>query len=441
MEMRLISAAPLTGTITLPGDKSISHRAALLAALAPGRSVITNYNTGADCLSTLGCLRALGAGIVLEGTTVTLEGRGAAGFQLLSETSPDLDAGNSGSTMRMLAGILASKPLVCRITGDESLLRRPMRRIIEPLSLMGARIDAREGGLPPLTIRGNRLKGIEYSVPVASAQVKSAVLLAGLGASGRTTVREPALTRDHTERMLPVFGASLDGGEREVSIEGGQQLHAAHYNVPGDLSAATFFLVAALMLPGSEITIENTGLNPTRNALLPFLHSLGARIEVTGQSVRDNEPRGTIHARYSELRPADDARARIAGSLTAELIDEIPALAVLGTRIAGGLEIRDARELRVKESDRIRTVVDNLRAMGAVVEEYEDGLAIEGPRQLRGAAIVSADDHRIAMAFAVAALAAEGESTLDRPEAAAVSFPGFFQTLGQMTRRAEMTIS
>lgn len=434
MGMKLVSATSISGTITLPGDKSISHRAALLASLAPGRSVITNYNTGADCLSTLRCLRELGARIGIDGTTVTLDGCGEQGFQLPSR---DLDAGNSGSTMRMLAGILASKPLVCRITGDDSLLKRPMRRVIEPLLKMGARIDARDGGFPPLTIHGDRLDGIEYMAPIPSAQVKSAVLLAGLGAAGQTTVREPAPTRDHTERMLPVFGVSVQAGDGAVSVEGGQPLHAVTYGVPGDLSAATFFMVAALMLRDSALTIENAGLNPTRDALLPFLRSLGAKVDVIHRSEQQNEPRGTIQVRYGELRPSEGVRARIAGSLTAQLIDEIPALAVLGTQIAGGLEIRDARELRVKESDRIRTVVGNLRAMGAAVEEFEDGLAVPGPQELHGAAIASADDHRIAMAFAVAALSATGGSTLDNPGAVAVSFPDFFPTLRQIARASE----
>jgi len=414
-------ARRLHGSLTLPGDKSISHRYAMLASVAEGLSTIHNYSTGADCHSTLRCIRALGIGVEAEGTRVRIHGRGLHGYRA---PQGDLDAGNSGSTIRMLSGLLAGQPFESRLVGDESLSRRPMQRILEPLRRMGAAIEARDGKFPPLVIRGGQLQPVEYEMPVASAQVKSCVLLAGLMAEGLTTVREPARTRDHTEVALREFGAEVETGSGWARVRGPARLEPRELTVPGDLSSAAFFLVAAAMLEGSDLVIENIGLNPTRAALIDFLVSAGADIQVLDIGMRHGEPVGVLRVRGSRL-----AGGVIEKGLAAALIDEIPVLAVMGAVSEQGLTVRDAAELRVKETDRIETVAENLRRLGIRVETAADGLRVEGRQRFRSGSVASFGDHRIAMAFAVAALSADGPVSIEGAEAASVSFPEFWDTL------------
>ncbi|MCL6507555.1 MAG: 3-phosphoshikimate 1-carboxyvinyltransferase [Bryobacteraceae bacterium] len=421
MTQRISPAARVRGTLRLPGDKSISHRYAILGSIAEGDTYIRNYATGADCRSTLACLRALGVPVEAQGAEVVIRGRGLHGLEAPATV---LDAGNSGSTIRMLAGVLAGQPFTSRIGGDESLSRRPMDRILRPLGLMGAEVEARQGRFPPLQIRGGPLHAIEYELPVASAQVKSCILLAGLYAAGTTAVIEPVRTRDHTEIALRQFGAEVEISGNRICVHGAPRLEGRQLEVPGDLSSASFFIAAALILPGSELILQDVGLNPTRTAVLDFLCSLGARIRILDVRERAGELVGDMEVRSSSLRGGV-----IEKGMTAALIDEIPVLAVLGALSEEGLTVRDAAELRIKESDRIATVCENLRRMGASVEMAADGFRVAGRQRLRGAALDSFGDHRIAMAFAVAALAAEGESVLEGAEAAAVSFPEFFRLL------------
>jgi 3-phosphoshikimate 1-carboxyvinyltransferase len=421
MRQRISPAKAVSGGIGLPGDKSISHRYAMIAAISEGESRIRNYSTGADCHSTLGCVRALGIDVEGEGTEFVIRGRGLDG---LRRPASDLDAGNSGSTIRMLSGILAAQPFGTRIFGDESLSRRPMQRIMKPLAAMGARIRAREDKFPPLEIEGTKLRPIDYVLPVASAQVKTCVLFAGLFAEGRTSVTEPVRSRDHTEIALREFGAALAVERQKITLEGRPKLTGRELTVPSDLSSAAFFLVAALLVPGSRLAIRGVGLNPTRSALLDFLAGMGARIRIADLESRNGELVGEIVVEHSELRGGV-----IEGGLSAALIDEIPVLAVLGAATEEGLTVKDAGELRVKETDRIRTVVENLRRMGVEAEELPDGMVIPGRQKFRAAEFDSFGDHRIAMAFAVAALRADGESVIEGAEAASVSFPEFWQTL------------
>jgi 3-phosphoshikimate 1-carboxyvinyltransferase len=408
----------------LPGDKSISHRYAMIASIAQGDSRIVNYSTGADCHSTLNAMRALGVPVEENGTEVLIRGRGPDG---LRAPLADLDAGNSGSTIRMLSGILAAQSFPTRIGGDESLSRRPMARIIEPLSRMGASIRAREGRFPPLEIHGTRLQPIDYTLPVPSAQVKTCVLFAGLYAEGETLVREPVRSRDHTEIALREFGADLRVERKTIALTGRPTLTGRDLVVPSDLSSAAFFIVAALLLPGSRLTIRGVGLNPTRSTLLDFLAGMGAAIRITEVESRNGELSGELVVTSSRVRGGT-----IEKETTAALIDEIPVLAVLGAASEEGLTIRDAGELRIKETDRIATVAENLRRMGVRVEELPDGLAIPGRQRFRAAELDSFGDHRIAMAFAIAALCADGESAIHGAEAASVSFPEFFATLGRI---------
>ena len=417
-------ARAIDGIITLPGDKSISHRYAMLAAIADGTTTIANYSTGGDCQSTLGCIEALGA-TVERGEKLSIQGRPDG----LIEPNCDLDAGNSGSTIRMLSGILAAQPFTSRIGGDESLSRRPMQRIMTPLTQMGASIEARDDKFPPLTIHGRPLLGIDYTLPVASAQVKSAILLAGLFAKGDTVIREPVRTRDHTEIALAEFGAQIDCPPRFITLHEGAKLHGRDLIVPGDLSSAAFFLVAALLMPESNLVIHGVGLNPTRSALLDFLVSMGASIKVLDLRQTGGELIGDLRVRASRV-----TGGAIEGPLTAALIDEIPALAILGAVSEQGLMVRDAAELRVKETDRIATIASNLQRMGVQIQTAPDGFSIPGRQQFRAAEIDSAGDHRIAMAFAVAALRADGPSAIEGAESAAVSFPEFFSTLHQITQ-------
>jgi len=418
----------LDGIITLPGDKSISHRYGMLGAIAEGTTTLTNYSTGADCQSTLACMSALGAKVERDE-----QGRVVIHGGKLSAPAAELDAGNSGSTIRMLSGILAAQPFMSHIGGDESLSRRPMARIIKPLSEMGARIEAREGTFPPLTIHGGNLHGIDYTLPVASAQVKSCVLLAGLFADGDTIVREPIRTRDHTEVALRALGADIVSSKRVITLRAGARLAGQELVVPGDLSSAAFFLVAALLADEANLVIHAVGLNPTRAALLDFLVSSGAPIKVVDVQQTGGELIGDLSVRCSKA--AGKLRCEvIEGALTAGLIDELPVLAVLGAMSDSGLTVRDAGELRVKETDRIATLEANFKRMGAQFESSPDGFFVPGRQKFHAAELDSAGDHRIAMAFAVASLAADGPCAIEGAEAASVSFPEFYSTLRQIAR-------
>jgi 3-phosphoshikimate 1-carboxyvinyltransferase len=428
MQKRIAPAGSVSGEIGLPGDKSISHRYALISAIAEGVTRIRNYSTGADCHSTLGCVRALGIEVEGSGTEFAIHGRGLGG---LRAPAADLDAGNSGSTIRMLSGILAAQPFRSRIFGDESLSRRPMKRIMTPLEQMGAHIEARDGQYPPLEIAGGALRPIDYVLPVASAQVKTCVLLAGLFAEGVTSVTEPGRSRDHTEIALREFGAEVAREGRRIRVKGRPKLEARELFAPSDLSSAAFFLVAALLVPGSKLAIRGVGLNPTRSALVDLLVGMGAKIHIPDLEYRNGELVGEIVVEHSELKGGT-----IEGGLTAALIDEIPALAVLGAATEDGVTVRDAAELRIKETDRIRTVVENLRRMGVKAEEAPDGFFVPGRQRFHAAKLDSFGDHRIAMAFAVAALRGDGESVIDGAEAASVSFPEFWETLGRIVHPA-----
>jgi 3-phosphoshikimate 1-carboxyvinyltransferase len=421
-------ARNVRGSVSLPGDKSISHRYAMLAALADGPSRLENYSTGADCASTLGCLRSLGVKWEQRGGSdniIEVQGTGL----VLGAPSQPLDCGNSGSTIRMLSGIVAGQNFSSEMAGDESLSRRPMERVIAPLTAMGAQI-ASQNGRPPLRITGAHLKGIDYQMPVASAQVKTCLLFAGLLADGETRIEEPLRTRDHGEVALRAFGAKLDRKGNEVRIRGGQRLRGIEARVPGDLSSAAFFLCAAALFPGSQLTVTSLLMNPTRARLLDILMQMGLRISVTQLEEIHGELVGTLQVEGGRLKGAT-----IAGADTAALIDEIPVLAAIAPFTEQGIEVRDATELRVKESDRIASLATNLLAMGAQVEEREDGLKIPGGQSLRGAELESFGDHRIAMAFSIAALRAQGDTLIRGSECAAISYPAFFPTLEALVER------
>jgi len=420
------SARNVLGSLRVPGDKSISHRYAMLAALAAGKSRFENYAPGADCSSTLECIRRLGC--VVEGGedgSVAIEGVGAQ----LKAPSEALDCGNSGSTMRMLSGILAAQPFASEMTGDASLSRRPMKRVIEPLAEMGAQIDS-EDGHAPLRITGGKLRGITYKPPVASAQVKTCLLFAGLLAEGTTAVEEPHPTRDHGELALRAFGAELHRARHVVSIAGGQTLTPLEAFVPGDSSSAAFFLCAASIFPESNLVIDGVLLNPTRSALLDVLTAMGSRVSMLRVEEQHGELAGTIG-----LVPGEGKSVVISGAQTALLIDELPVLAAIAPYTAGGIEVRDASELRVKESDRLSAVTRNLQAMRAEVEQTDDGWRIPGKQKLHGGEIESYHDHRIAMAFAIAALRAEGETVIHNADCVAISYPGFFNDLESVVER------
>jgi 3-phosphoshikimate 1-carboxyvinyltransferase len=430
--VKIRPAKKLQGEISLPGDKSVSHRAALLGAIANGVTRIGNFATSRDCVSTLGCLKQLGVEISRNGTDIEITGVGKNG---LSKPQTPLDCGNSGTTMRLLAGILAGQRFESELTGDDSLRLRPMRRIIEPLTLMGAAVES-EDGRAPLKISGGKLSGLRYELPVASAQIKSSVLLAGLYADGTTTVIEGTPTRDHTERMLRRFGVDvsivMNGECSAVSVTGETELTATEIEVPGDISSGAFFLIAAACLPGSHLKVTGIGLNPTRTALLDVLRRFGVELEIAGGGEMSGEPVGDITVRGRIESTPSTAVNVISGQAVAGLIDELPILAVLGTQLDHGLKVLEAQELRVKESDRISAVVENLKRMNAGVDEFEDGFRVRRSH-LRGAKVDSFGDHRIAMAFAVAALLADGETEIAGAECADVSFPGFYDALAGVT--------
>jgi len=423
--MKIKPVRKLEGSIQMPGDKSISHRYAMLGAIAEGETEIHFFASSADCQSTLECLKRLGVKIERRENVVTIEGAGLTG---LKPPRGVLDAGNSGSTMRMLSGILAGQTFKSVITGDASLSRRPMKRVIDPLTQMGARIRSQEGGLPPLEIEGGALRPIRYQLPVASAQVKSAVLLAGLYAEGETEVVEPVATRDHTEIALEQMGADIGRHRRTIAVRGRARLQGKKFYVPGDISSAAFFVVAGLLVPEANLVIRNVGLNPTRTAILDVLAAMGGRVKVLNVAMLNGELLGDLHIESGKLRGGEIPPEMVPG-----LIDELPVLSVLAPQTEQGLRYHGAAELRVKESDRIAVVAENLRRMGVEVEDFPDGLRVAGKQKLRGAAIETRGDHRIAMAFAVAGLVAEGTTVIRDSGCVDVSFPEFFQTLEKVS--------
>jgi 3-phosphoshikimate 1-carboxyvinyltransferase len=425
-------ARAVTGVLRVPGDKSISHRYALLAAIADGPSTISNYAPGADCASTLSCLASLGAIVSRtpspddgDPPIVTIEGRGLRG---LAAPDAPLDCGNSGSTMRMLGGVIAAHPFISTLIGDASLSRRPMRRIIGPLTQMGAGVTAGPGDRPPVVIHGGSLQGIRFAPDTPSAQVKSAVLLAGLQASGETCVVEPASTRDHTERALAAFGATVAIEGRSITLQGGQRLTGGALRVPGDLSSAAFMAVAASALAGSDVTITDVGLNPSRAGLLDLLRRFGAQVDTTIEGDWQGEPVGRLRVRHGAMRDLVITPAEVP-----EVIDELPVLATLGT-FGGSVTVSGAGELRVKESDRIAELVAGLRLMGADADERPDGFQVRSGTRLTGGTVHAHHDHRLAMAFAIAALGATGPTTIEGADAVAVSYPAFFEDLERLAR-------
>ncbi|MFC0559893.1 3-phosphoshikimate 1-carboxyvinyltransferase [Halalkalibacter alkalisediminis] len=409
----------LKGSVQIPGDKSISHRAVMFGAIANGTTTVEGFLPGEDCLSTIACFRKLGVTIEQEGEKVTIEGKGWDG---LKEPTDILDVGNSGTTTRLMLGILATRPFHSVVIGDDSIAKRPMARVTEPLRSMGSTIDGRDhGNFTPLSIRGGATKGIAFQSKVASAQVKSAILLAGLQSEGTTSVSEPALSRDHTERMLEAYGVEVKRDGLTVSVEGGQTLKAQHIVVPGDISSAAFFLVAGAIVPNSEITLTNVGMNPTRSGIIDVLQQMGANLSIQNERMAGGEPIADITISTSDLTGIE-----IGGDLIPRLIDEIPVIAVLASQAKGRTIIRDAEELKVKETNRIDTVVSELKKLGANIEATEDGMVIEGRSSLNGATVSSYGDHRIGMAMAIAGLIASEEVKIERSEAIAVSYPSFF---------------
>ena len=412
--------SPLRGEITLPGDKSISHRSLLLGALARGETTIENLARGEDVKSTISCLGQLGIPISEANGKFVVKGQGLEGFK---QPEGPLDAGNSGTLTRLIAGILAAHSFSTEITGDDSLRSRPMERIIDPLAEMGAEITSREGKLP-MTVSGGDLVGIEHRPKVASAQVKSSVLLAGLGASGETVVVEPGPSRDHTEKMLDAMGCPIVVCDRRIAVRRPDHLEPLEIKVPGDFSSASYFIAAASMVKGSELRVRDVGLNETRTGLLELLNRMGASIEIENSAVRNGEPRGDLVVSDSEL-----TGVRLTEDEVVKSIDELPLLAVIATQAEGVTEVRNAEELRVKETDRISATVENLKNLGAEIEELSDGFMVRGKNELTGGSVDSYKDHRIAMSMAVAALAAEGRTELFGPEWVEISFPGFFETM------------
>lgn len=417
----------LKGNIRVPGDKSISHRAVMFGAIADGTTTVEGFLPGEDCLSTISCFRKLGVVIEQDGERVTIEGKGWDG---LVEPSEILDVGNSGTTTRLMLGILATRPFHSVVIGDDSIAKRPMARVTDPLREMGSIIDGRDhGNFTPLSIRGGSTKGISFHSKVASAQVKSAILLAGLQSEGVTSVTEPALSRDHTERMLEAYGVEVKRDGLRVSVQGGQSLTAQHIIVPGDISSAAFFLVAGAIVPNSKLTLQGVGINPTRSGIIDVLEKMGASIEIENKKMVGGEPIADLTISTSNLKGIE-----IGGDLIPRLIDEIPVIAVLATQAEGKTVIFDAEELKVKETNRIDTVVSQLEKLGATITATDDGMIIEGKTSLNGASVSSFGDHRIGMAMAIAGLIAKGKMEIERSEAIAVSYPDFFEHIEALTK-------
>ena len=420
--MEIRQSGPLKGELTVPGDKSISHRSVMFGAIAKGLTEVTNFLQGADCLSTISCFRQLGISIENTPEKILVHGRGLHG---LSAPEKILDAGNSGTTTRLLSGILSGQEFSSVLTGDASIQKRPMKRIMEPLSLMGAQIESvRHNGCAPLSITGRPLHGISYATPVASAQVKSAILLAGLYADSPTQVTEPLPSRNHTELMLKGFGANLVSKGKTALLRPGFPLFGQKIEVPGDISSAAYFLAAGLLVPGSEILVKNVGINPTRSGILSVIRSMGGRLEILNERLCAGEPVADLFISFSPLHGTV-----IEGELIPALIDELPMIAVMAAFAQGTTVIRDAAELKVKESDRIATTTAGLKAMGADVTPTPDGMIICGGRTLHGASVSSFEDHRIAMSFAVAAMAAEGTTVIENGDCVRISYPGFYNDL------------
>lgn len=420
--MEIRQSGPLKGELTVPGDKSISHRSVMFGAIAKGLTEVTNFLQGADCLSTISCFRQLGISIENTPEKILIHGRGLHG---LSAPEKILDAGNSGTTTRLLSGILSGQEFSSVLTGDASIQKRPMKRIMEPLSLMGAQIESvRHNGCAPLSITGRPLHGISYATPVASAQVKSAILLAGLYADSPTQVTEPLPSRNHTELMLKGFGANLVSEGKTALLRPGFPLFGQKIEVPGDISSAAYFLAAGLLVPGSEILVKNVGINPTRSGILSVIRSMGGRLEILNERLCAGEPVADLFVSFSPLHGTV-----IEGELIPALIDELPMIAVMAAFAQGTTVIRDAAELKVKESDRIATTTAGLKAMGADVTPTPDGMIICGGCTLHGASVSSFEDHRIAMSFAVAAMAAEGTTVIENGDCVRISYPGFYNDL------------
>ncbi|MGE0910897.1 3-phosphoshikimate 1-carboxyvinyltransferase [Bacillus atrophaeus] len=420
----------LNGEIHIPGDKSISHRSVMFGALANGKTTVKNFLPGADCLSTIECFKKMGVHIGRSGSDVTIHGKGISALQ---EPESLLDVGNSGTTIRLMLGILAGRPFYSAVAGDESIAKRPMKRVTDPLKKMGAHIDGRAGGeFTPLSVNGGDLTGINYVSPVASAQIKSAVLLAGLQAEGTTTVTEPHKSRDHTERMLSAFGIELSEDNTSVSIKGGQSLTAQDIFVPGDISSAAFFLAAGAIIPNSRIVLKNVGLNPTRTGIIDVLQKMGAKLHINESSGDSAEPYGDLTIETSELNALE-----IGGDIIPRLIDEIPIIALLATQAEGTTIIKDAAELKVKETNRIDTVVSELRKLGANIEATDDGMKIYGKQTLKGGATVSSHgDHRIGMMLGIASCLTQESIEILQTEAIHVSYPTFFDHLNKLAAKA-----
>ncbi|WML59936.1 3-phosphoshikimate 1-carboxyvinyltransferase [Neobacillus sp. PS2-9] len=415
----------LFGEVTIPGDKSISHRSVMFGSVAHGVTTVTNFLNGDDCLSTISCFRKLGVRIEESNDQLRIFGNG---FEGLTEPNELLDVGNSGTTIRLLMGILAGRPFFSSLIGDESIGKRPMTRVTNPLSNMGAKIDGRHNGsYTPLSIRGGHLKSINYTLPVASAQVKSALILAGLQADGVSQIIEPAETRDHTERMIRRFGGEIEKNNKVITVKGGQKLTAASIHVPGDISSAAFFLVAGAIISGSEIHLKNVGLNSTRTGIIEVLQKMGADLEIHENQDNKFEPTGDLIIKSSSLKGTI-----IEGDLIPKLIDEVPIIALMATQAEGDTIIKDAEELKVKETNRIDTVVQELKKLGASIEATKDGMVIHGKSKLHGGVVSSHGDHRIGMMLAVAALLSKEEVLLEKPEAISVSYPNFFEHLNNL---------
>jgi len=425
--IELTKAARFSGEVIPPADKSISHRAVMFSSLARGKGVIRNFLRARDTENTMGAFRALGIEVEDNGDTLVIHGKGLHG---LTEAADVIDCGNSGTTMRLLTGVLSANPFFSVLTGDNSLRSRPMKRVIKPLSLMGAHISGRDGNrFAPLAISGGKLNPISYDMPIASAQVKSSVLLAGLYTEGITIVKEPARSRDHTERMLPAFGADLKTDGLTVTVQGSRELYSQEIDVPGDFSSAAFFMVAAIVIPRSEILLKNVGINPTRTGLIKVLQSMGADVRLMNTRSVSGEPVADIICTGTSGLKA----ATVTGDMVPSLIDEFPILCIAAAKAEGTTTIRGAEELRVKESDRIKAMATELAKMGVLVEEYPDGLNISGTETLKGAEVYSHGDHRIAMSMAVAGLAASGVTTIHGARAVDISFPRFFTLIRELT--------